>query len=278
MKQNLVALGVVLSLIGGVFGCTRAHTVAKVKNAADVSLAFQRIGSATVEPIPEGSVDVNLRMSAIDVDADGYLQREEGVFRIACDGCASKTVTLLNGERLSASVARSVEDLVSARRGAGAFELPFEYQVSASQEIYPLLRTSASNVEYFEQTTEPVSEVGWLLIPGAALTLVGAIVMTQDLVPGILMLVPGVALDVVGGIHLVLPEQTQRFNAAGAPIATRAPRAARRARPAPAEDAADDAAGEGDGSDVSEPADGTGTDDASDRDGTGVDDAMSEDE
>jgi hypothetical protein len=266
MKQTLAALGVVFSLVTCAFGCTRAHTVTKVKSAADLSLAFQRIGSATVEPIPDGTVDVNLPMTAIDVDEDGYLQREEGVFRIECSGCLGKTLTLVDGARQAATVDRSVAELVAARHGSGSFELPFEYQVSSAQEIYPLLRTPAANVEYFEQTTEPVSELGWLLIPGAALTLVGAIVMTQDVVPGILMLVPGVALDVFGGIHLVLPDKTQRYNAAGNPIATRA---ARRAAPARrvAEPEPEDTA-EPESEDESAPGEA----------GNEVDDAMAEDE
>lgn len=230
MKQTSVALGVVL-LISSSFGCTRAHTVLKVKNAADVSLAVQQIGSATLEPVPAGNSDVNLRLSAINVDEDGYLQREGGVLRIACNKCEGKTFTLLNGERLSASAELSVEEIV-AEQGV---ELPFEYQVSANEEIYPLLRTADSNVEYFEQTTEPVSELGWLLVPGGLLTVVGLIVIPQDAVAGMLMFVPGLALDVVGGIHLVLPEDTQRFNAQGQPIAVRPARAPRRAAPPAAE-------------------------------------------
>lgn len=219
MKTALVSMAV-LVLTCTAFGCTRAHTVVKVKDASDVSLAFRRIGSATVEPIPAGHTDMNLRLSAIDVDEDGFLQREAGAIRIACARCEDKTLTLLDPERMSASAALDVQTIVSARR----VELPFEYQVSANEEVYPLLRTPTGNVEYFEQTTEPVSELGWLLVPGGLLTVVGLIVIPQDTLTGLAMLVPGLALDAIGGVHLVLPSDTRRFNAEGQPIAARAPR------------------------------------------------------
>lgn len=204
-------------------GCTRSHTVTKVKNAADVSLAFQRIGSASVEPVTASAADVNLRLSAIDVDEDGYLQREDGVLRIACRHCVDGTLTLLDDARLVSPVDQSVEQTLSESRRAGRVQLPFEYQVSSAIQIYPLVRTPVSNVEYFQQTTEPVSELGWLLVPGAVLTVVGLVVIPQDAVAGMLMFVPGLALDVVGGLHLALPRDVQRFDARGRPIAMTEP-------------------------------------------------------
>lgn len=225
MNTRAMLLGL-LCFVAVDVGCTRAHAVAKVKNAADVTMAFRRIGSATVEPITAGTSDVNLRMSAIDVDEDGYLQRENGVMRISCNKCTDGTLTLLDGERLAKSVEQSVSSIVEHGRGAGRIELPFQYAVSNAIDIYPTLRTPASNIEYFEQTTEPVSEFGWLLIPGGVLAVVGLIVIPQDAVAGMLMFTPGLALSAVGGIHLVLPKETQRYDAAGRPIARRTPQAA----------------------------------------------------
>lgn len=234
-----------LVLIGSSGACTRAHTLTKVKNAGEVGLSFRRIGSATVEPITAGTTDVNLRLSVIDVDEDGYLQREGGVLRIACAKCEGKTFTLLDGERLSASVDRSVEELVASSRGAGRVEMPFEYAVSSAQELYPVVRTPASNIEYFEQTTEPVRELGWLLVPGGALLVIGLIVIPQDTVAGMAMFTPGLALSAFGGLHLVLPEEVQRYNASGRPVATRPARPATRAATStsadtPASDATDE--------------------------------------
>ncbi len=244
MNTRAMVLGLVC-LVALDAGCTRAHTVTKVKNPAHVTLAFRRIGSATIEPVTAGSADVNLRMSAIDVDEDGYLQREDGVLRIACNKCLGKSFTLLDGERLAASVDQSAEEIVSQSRGAGRIELPFEYNVSSAIDIYPTLRTPASNIEYFEQTIEPVSELGWLLVPGGVLFVVGLIVIPQDAVAGMLMFTPGLALSAFGGLHLVLPKETQRYNGSGRPIATRtaAP------PPAPRTASVDDAS-EGDAADA----------------------------
>lgn len=258
MNTRAMVLGLVCLLALDV-GCTRAHTVTKVKNAADVTLAFRRIGSQTIEPVKAGSSDVNLRLSAIDVDEDGYLQRESGVLRIACNKCEAKTFTLLDGERLSASVDQSAAEILEASHGAGRIELPFEYSVSRALDIYPELRTPSSNIEYFEQVTEPVSELGWLLVPGSLLFVVGLIVIPQDAVAGMLMFTPGLAMSAFGGLHLVLPKETQRYNASGTPIATRsaAPAPARRAAPA-TDETADGETPEGDEAETSDGDEGAG--------------------
>jgi len=234
MKQISMAWLLVI-VIGGGTGCTREHTVAKIKNPGDVALAFRRIGAPTVEPVRAGTGDVNLRLSAIDVDEDGYLQREGGVLRIECRKCEDGTLVLVKEGGLTTSVDRGVADLISESRGAGRMELPFQYAVSSAVDIYPTLRTSATNIEYFEQTTEPVSELGWLLIPGGVLFVTGLIVIPQSTVTGLLMFTPGLALSAFGGLHLVLPREVQRFNAQGQPISSTPPGAApRNRRPAPA--------------------------------------------
>lgn len=230
MKQTSSALWFLLVLCCGGTGCTREHTVAKIKNPGDVALAFRRIGAPTVEPVRAGTGDVNLRLSAIDVDEDGYLQREGGVLRIECRKCEDGTLVLVREGGLTASVDRGVADVISESQGAGRMELPFQHAVSSAVDIYPTLRTPATNIEYFEQTTEPVSELGWLLIPGGVLLVTGLFVIPENTVTGLLMFTPGLALSAFGGLHLVLPREVQRFNAQGQPISSTPPRAARRSR------------------------------------------------
>lgn len=230
MKQSSVVLCVALELALCLIGCTREHTVAKIKNPADVALAFCRIGAPTVEPVRAGTGDVNLRLSAIDVDEDGYLQREAGVLRIECRKCVDGSLVLVKEGGTTATVDRGVADLISESRGAGRIELPFQHAVSSAIDIYPTVRTPAANIEYFEQTTEPVSELGWLLIPGGVLFVTGLIVIPENTVTGLLMFTPGLALSAFGGLHLVLPKEVQRFNAQGQPIEATPPRAASRSR------------------------------------------------
>lgn len=234
MKRKSLTWLLVL-LIGGM-GCTRDHTVAKIKNPGDVALAFRRIGAPTVEPVRAGTGDVNLRLSAIDVDEDGYLQREGAVLRIECPSCDDGSLVLVTEGGLTASVDRGVAEIVAESRGAGRTELPFQHAVSTAVDIYPTLRTPAANVEYFEQTTEPVSELGWLLVPGAVLFVTGLLVIPENTVTGLLMFTPGLALSAFGGLHLVLPRDVQRFNSQGQPIQSAPPRAVRRRKPAPAEE------------------------------------------
>ena len=226
----------------------RSHTVAKVKNPADVALAFRRIGASTIEPVPAGSTEVNLRLSAIDVEQPGFMVREGGVLRIECNTCTDGKLTLLNGEHLTAQIDTSVEAILSESRGNRRLDLPLQYTVSGALDIHPLLRTPSANIEYFEQTTEPVRELGWLLIPGGVLAIVGLIVIPQDAVIGMSMFTPGLALSAFGGWHLVISGETERFNAGGQSIPMRPAQAAttRPAATAAAEGSGNESSTEGD--------------------------------
>jgi hypothetical protein len=124
---------------------------------------------------------------------------------------------LLSDKGATASADMSVEEVIESRKtNKRKMKLGYEYEVSGDVSLFPELETRWSNIEYYEQTNEPVRWLGWALVPGGFLTIAGALVMIlEDPGAGLALLLPGVALDAFGVIQLVKSPTTERFGPDG---------------------------------------------------------------
>lgn len=206
-------------LIFGLGACSTSNTEVKLRDPSQVSVSFRRLGRSTLHPIHKGSANISVGLRSLNVEQAGNLRRENQALRIECGKCLDGNLRLLSEDGLTAPSSISVSDILAdqkASKGGGMLKLDYEYAVTEDQNLYPQLDTKWSNVEYYQQTEEPVRELGWVLAPGGFLTVVGVLVMALESTGGgIAMLLPGLALDTFGVVQLVKTPVTEKFSTDG---------------------------------------------------------------
>ncbi len=206
-----------LACILSTTACSRATTSAKLRDPSKVSLTFRRLGQSSLRPIHEGSGDFTADLRGFGADESGSLRKENGAILLECATCLSGNLQLLSEKGATASADMSVKEVIESRESnRRKMKLGYEYEVSGDVSLFPELETQWSNIEYYEQTNEPVRWLGWALVPGGFLTVAGALVMIlEDAGAGLALLLPGVALDAFGVIQLVKSPTTERYGPDG---------------------------------------------------------------
>lgn len=208
-----------LACILSAAACTRATTSAKLRDPSKVSLSFRRLGQSSLRPIHEGSGDFTADLRGFGVEQSGSLRKENGAIMLECATCVDTSLQLLSEKGATASADMSVKEVIASREvNRRKMKLGYEFEASQDESLFPELETSWSNIEYYDQTNEPVRWLGWALVPGGFLTIAGALVMVlEDPGAGLALLLPGVALDAFGVIQLVMSPSTDRFGPDGQP-------------------------------------------------------------
>jgi len=162
---------------------------------------------------------MTMGLSGLGVQQSGSLRKENEAIILECASCLDGSLRLLSEEGATAPADISVREILELRkRNPRKMKLGYEYDVSENLSLFPELETSWSNVEYYDQTNEPMRWLGWALVPGGFLTVAGTLVMIlADVGSGLAMLLPGVALDAFGVIQLVKSPTTDRFGPEGQP-------------------------------------------------------------
>jgi hypothetical protein len=206
-----------LACILSATACSKATTSAKLRDPSKVSLSFRRLGQSSLRPIHEGTGDFSADLRGFGADESGSLRKDNGTIVLECATCLDGNLQLLSDKGATASADMSVEEVIESRKTSRRkMKLGYEYEVSSDVSLFPELETSWSNVEYYDQTNEPVRWLGWALVPGGFLTIAGALVMIlEDPGAGLALLIPGVALDTFGVIQLVKSPTTERFGPDG---------------------------------------------------------------
>lgn len=214
IRLELLLIACVLSAAA----CSKTTTSAKLRDPSQVSLSFRRLGQASIQPIHQGSDDMEMGLRGLGVEQAGLLRKQNNAIVLECASCLDGTIHLLSEKGATARADMSVQEIVESRETSRKkIKLGYEYEVSDELSLFPEIESEWSNVEYFDQTSEPVRALGWVLVPGGFLTVAGVLVMVLADAPGagLALLLPGIALDAFGVIQLVKSPVTERFDPDG---------------------------------------------------------------
>jgi hypothetical protein len=209
-----------LACILSAAACSRATTSAKLRDPSKVSMSLRRLGQSSLRPINEGSGDFTSDLRGFGVEQPGSLRKENGAIVLECASCIDGNLQLLSEKGATAPADMSVKEILESRESnRRKMKLGYEYEVSGDDSLFPELETSWSNIDYYDQTNEPIHELGWALVPGVFLMVAGVLVMAleEDAAAGLAMSLPGLAVAVFGGYHLVKSPTTERFGPDGQP-------------------------------------------------------------
>jgi hypothetical protein len=221
LKSKSVLCGLFLTAIAvASAGCSSVTTSAKLRDPSQTSVSFRRVGRTSIRPIDPGTADVSVNLASLDVKQAATIRRENQAILLDCAQCVDGNFALLSDSGLTGGSPIGVSELNETRNTKkDQLSLNFEYEVSSSQSLYPVLDTKWTNVEYFQENREPNRTLGWLLAPGGFLTAMGVyFLISGEPLAGIGFMLPGLALDTWGAWQLIMSPSVERLGLDGKPM------------------------------------------------------------